>query len=69
LSVSKTNVVSEQHFDKLDCLSRKKPNTTTLSLEAMVPLSGNKTMKWLNMRPVEEAQYLLQTARKKGSRV
>jgi len=45
---------------------REKPNATTLSLEAMVLFSSNKTMRWLNMKPTEEAQYLLQTARKKA---
>ena len=42
-SVSKTNVVSERDFGKLDRLLREKPNATTLSLEAMILFSNNKT--------------------------
>ena len=63
-SVSKTNVVSERDFGKLDRLLREKPNATTLSLEAMILFSNNKTMNWLTSKSPEEVQHLLQTARK-----
>jgi len=63
-SVSKTNVVSTRDFGMLDRLLREKPNATMLSLEAMVMFPSNKTMKWLNSKSPEEAQYLLQSARK-----
>jgi len=63
-SVPKTNVVSERDFAKLDRLLREKPNATTLSLEAMVLFSNNRTMKWLNSKPAEEVRHLLQNARK-----
>ena len=63
-SVSKTNVVSERDFGKLDCLLREKPNATTLSLEAMILFSNNKTMNWLTSKSPEEVQHLLQAARK-----
>ena len=64
-SVSKTNVVSERDFGKLDCLLREKPNASTLSLEAMILFSSNKTMKWLNSKSAE-VQHLLQIARQKA---
>ena len=64
-SVPKTNVVSERDFAKLDRLLREKLNATTLSLEAMVLFSNNRTMKWLNSKPAEEVRHLLQNARKK----
>ena len=63
-SVSKTNVVSERDFGKLDRLLREKPNATTLSLEAMILFSNNKTMNWLTSKSPEEVQHLLQAARK-----
>ena len=63
-SVSKTNVVSERDFGKLDRLLREKPNATTLSLEAMILFSNNKTMNWLTSKSPEEVQQLLQDARK-----
>ena len=63
-SVSKTNVVSERDFGKLDRLLREKPNATTLSLEAMILFSNNKTMNWLASKSPEEVKYLLQAARK-----
>lgn len=65
-SVSKTNAVSERDFGKLDRLLREKPNASTLSLEAIVLFSSNKTIKWLNSKSAEEVQHLLQTARKKA---
>ena len=65
-SVSKTNVVSERDFGKLDRLLREKPNASTLSLEAMVLFSSNKTMKWLNSKSAEEVQHLLRMARQKA---
>ena len=63
-SASKANVVSERDFGKLDRLLREKPNATTMSLEAMILFSNNKTMKWLTSKSPEELQHLLQAARK-----
>ena len=63
-SVSKTNVVSERDFGKLDCFLREKPNATTMSLEAMILCSNNKTMKWLTAKSPKEVEHLLQAARK-----
>lgn len=65
-SVPKTNVVSERDFGKLDHLLREKPNASTLSLEAMILFSSNKTMKWLDSKSAEEVQHLLQIARQKA---
>ena len=42
-SVPKTNVISERDFGQLDRLLCEKPNASTLSLEAMVLFSNNKT--------------------------
>ena len=64
MKVSKTNVVSERDFGKLDRLLHEKPNATTLSLEAMILFSNNKTMNWLTSKSPEEVQHLLQAARK-----
>ena len=66
LSVSKSNVVSERDFAKLDWLLREKPNSTTLSLEAMILFSSNKTIKWLNVKSAKEIEHLMQIARKKA---
>jgi len=41
LSVSKSNVVSERDFAKLDRLLCEKPNSTTLSLKAMICFPEN----------------------------
>jgi len=41
----------------------EKLNATTLSLEAMILFSNNKTMSWLASKSPEEVQYLLQSAR------
>ena len=62
--VSNTNVVSKRDFGKLDCLLCEKPNATTLSLEAMILFSNNKTMNWLTSKSPEEVQRVLQAARK-----
>ena len=43
---------------------REKPNATTLSLEAMILFSNNKTMNWLTSKSPEEVQQLLRAARK-----
>ena len=62
-SVPKTNVISERDFGQLDRLLREKPNASTLSLEAMVLFSNNKTAQWLNSKPQAEVKVLLQKAR------
>jgi len=67
--VPKPNIASERDFAKLHRLLHEKPNATTLLLEAMVILSNNRTMKWLNSKPAEEVQHLLQHARKKGCKI
>ena len=63
-SAPKTNVISERDFAQLDRLLREKPNASTLSLEAMVLFSNNKTAQWLNSKPQAEVKELLQKARK-----
>ena len=62
-SVPKTNVISERDFGQLDRLLREKPNASTLSLEAMVLFSNNKTAYWLNSKSQAEVKDLLQKAR------
>ena len=62
-SVPQTNTVSERDFAQLDRLLRKKPNATTLSIEAMILFSNNKTARWLNSKSEEERQQLTQKAR------
>ena len=62
-SVPKTNTVSERDFAKLDRLLREKPNATTLSLEAMILFTNNKTASWLRAKPNEEVRELMQKAR------
>ena len=49
-SVQKTNTVSERDFAQLDWLLREKPNCTTMSLEAMIMFSNNKTLNTLVKR-------------------
>ena len=63
-SAPNTTVISERDFAKLDRLLREKPNASTLTLEAMVLFSNNKTAQWLNSKPQAEVKVLLQKARK-----
>ena len=60
--VPKTNAVSEHDFTKLDRLLREKPNATTLSLEAMILFTNNKTASWWRAKPTEEVQELMKKA-------
>ena len=62
-SVPKTNTISERDFAKLDRLLREKPNASTLSLEAIVLFSNNKTASWLQSKPQDEKEKLLRKAR------
>lgn len=62
-SVPKTNVVSERDFAKLDRFLREKPNASTLSLEALILFSNNKTAEWLRQKSPEELTILLKNAR------
>ena len=62
-SVPKTNVISERDFAKLDRLLREKPNASTLSLEAMILFSNNRTASWLSEKSADEIETLLQQAR------
>ena len=52
-SVPKTNVVSERDFAKLDRFLREKSNASTLSLEALILFTNNKTAKWLDSKQAE----------------
>ena len=65
-SVQKTNTVSERDFAQLDRLLREKPNATTMSLEAMVMFSNNKTAKWIKTKSAQEREDLFKLAREKG---
>lgn len=65
-SVQKTNTLSERDFAQLDRLLREKPNATTMSLEAIVMFSNNKTAKWIQSKTVEERKQLFKQAREKG---
>ena len=47
---------------KLDQLLREKPNASTLSLEAVVLFTNNKTAAWLNSKTQTEIKELLQRA-------
>lgn len=58
-SVPKTNTISERDFAKLDRLLREKPNATTLSLEAVILFSNNKTAQWLHEKSLAEREELL----------
>ena len=58
--------MSERDFAKLDRLLCEKLISTTLSLEAMILLSSNKTIKWLNTKSAKEIEHLMQVARKKA---
>ena len=61
-SVPKTNVISERDFARLDRLLHEKPNASTLSLEAMVLFSNNRTASWLSSKSADGIQSLLQRA-------
>ena len=65
-SVPKTNTISERDFAQLDRLLREKPNATTMSLEAMIMFSNNKTSEWLKLKSEEEKETLFKQAREKG---
>jgi len=63
-SVRTTNVVSECDFALLDRFVREKPNASTLALEAHIIFSNNKTSSWLQAKPKEECNTLLNFARR-----
>ena len=65
-SVQKTNTVSKRDFAQLDRLLREKPNCTTMSLEAMIMFSNNKTSKWIGEKSPEEKEQLFKQAHGKG---
>ncbi len=48
ISVQKMNTISEHDFAQLDRLLREKPNASTMSIEAMIMFSNNKTTKQQN---------------------
>ena len=62
-SVPTTNVISERDFGKLDRFLREKPNASTLSLEAMIMFTNNKTASWLNTKTLKEREEFLKQAR------
>lgn len=62
-SVLKTNTTSERDLAKLYRLLKEKPNSTTLSLEAVILFINNKTAQWLHEKPLAEREELLQKAR------
>ena len=62
-SVPTTNVISERDFAKFDRFLREKPNATTLSLEAMIMFTNNKTASWLNTKTSKEKEELMRKAR------
>ena len=64
VSVKKTNTISERDFAKLDHLIREKPHSTTMSLEAHILFSNNKTREWLDSKSPDELKLLMETARK-----
>ena len=55
-SAPNTNVISERDFAKLDRLLREKTNASTITLQAMVLFSNNKTAQWLNSKPQAEVK-------------
>lgn len=65
-SVSKTNTISERDFAQLDRLLREKPNATTMSIEAMVMFSNNKTSNWIRTLSDEHRTELFKQARERG---
>lgn len=65
-SVQKTNTISERDFAQLDRLLREKPNATTMSLEAMVMFSNNKTAKWLQTKTAKEREQLFKQVCENG---
>ena len=63
-SVPNSNVVSERDFARLDWLLREKPNATTLSIEALILFSSNKTGAWLERKAPEEKEALFRKVRR-----
>ena len=61
-SVPTTNTISERDFGKLDRLLKEKPNATTLSLEALILFSSNKTARWLNEKS-DTKEEIIENAR------
>ena len=62
-SVPTTNVSSERDFAILDRLMSQKPNATYIALEAVLLYSHNKTASWLDSKPPEERERLIEAAR------
>lgn len=64
LSVRKTNKFAESIFALLDNLNRSRPSATTLTNEACVVFSMNKTGKWLSEKTETERELILLQVRK-----
>ena len=56
--VPNSNVISERDLAKLDLLLWEKPIATTLSLEALILFSNNKTTTWLQNKSPKEKERL-----------
>ena len=62
-SVPTTNVAPERDFAVLDRLMSQKPNATHIALEALLLYSHNKTSSWLDSKPADERERLIEAAR------
>ena len=63
-SAPKSNVVSERDFTQLDCLSREKPNATTIVLEGIILYANNQTGAWLDCKSIDDHAEILKIATK-----
>ena len=67
--VPKSNVFAESIFGRLDQILRQKPSITTISSEAYIMFSNNKTMQWLQSKDTSEQDKLLAKARREGRHI
>ena len=63
-AVPTTNTCSERDFAQLDMLMRLKPSASTVSYEAIIMWSNNKTSAWLNSMSSSAKSTVLNEARK-----
>ena len=55
-------MLSVREFAKFDRFLSETPNANTLSLEAMMMLTNNKTASWLNSKMVKEREESIRQA-------
>jgi L,D-peptidoglycan transpeptidase YkuD (ErfK/YbiS/YcfS/YnhG family) len=63
------NKFSESVFGRMDFMLRQKPNISTITSEAFIMFSNNKTSSWFAAKSTEEKSALFKMVRQKSKQV